>query len=79
MVQPFSLCSTINPWSPGNVISSIDQFYPQLNKLFPYDNQQEIKLWFVDLFGNHIYNYLLKGYIDIELIIDNLNNFAMDD
>ena len=79
LVQPFSLCSTINPWSPGNVISSIDQFYPQLNKLFPYDNQQEIKLWFINQYGDRIYNNLLTGYIDIELIIDNLNNFAMDD
>ena len=79
LVQPFSLCSTINPWSPGNVISSIDQFYPQLNKLFPYDNQQEIKLWFINQYGDRIYNDLLTGYIDIELIIDNLNNFAMDD
>ena len=76
---PFSLCSTINPWSPGNIIGSLETFYPNLNKLFPYDNQQEIKLWFIDQKGNHIYNRILSGYIDLELIIDNLNNFAMDD
>ena len=78
-VPTYSLCSTTNPWSPGNVISSINRFYPQLNKLFPYDNQQELKVWFINQYGNRIYNYVLSGYIDLELIIDNLNNFAMDD
>ena len=76
---PYSVCSTINPWSPGNIISSPKRIYSQLNKLFPYDNQQEIKLWFLNDYGNRIYNYCLSGYIDLELIIDNLNNFVMDD
>lgn len=77
--SPYSLCSTINPWSPGNIISSVDQFYPNLNRLFPYDNQQEIKLWFANRYSKPIPNNMLSGYIELELIIDNLNNFAMDD
>ena len=77
--SPYSVCSTINPWSPGNIISSLNRFFPQLNKLFPYDNQQEIKLWFINQKGGHVYNHIFTGYIDLELIIDNLNNFAMDD
>ena len=76
---PYSVCSTINPWSPGNVIGSCKQFYTNLNKLFPYDNQQEVKIWITNGRGNTIPNNLFNGYIDLELIIDNLNNFAMDD
>ena len=77
--SPYNLCSTINPWSPANIISSVDNFYPNLNKLFPYDNQQEVKLWFTNRYSKPMNNKFLSGYIDIELIIDNLNNFAMDD
>ena len=76
----YSLCSTMNPWSPKNIIGSLDRFYPTLNKLFPYDNSQEIKLWFIDNdVGDILENQYFKGYIDLELIIDNLNNFVMDD
>ena len=74
-----SLCSTLNPWSVKNIVASIDRFYPNLNKLFPYDNTQEIKIWLINSDSNILYNYNFKGYIDLELIIDNLNNFAMDD
>ena len=77
--SPFNICSTINPWSPGNIIGSVDQFYQNLNRLFPYDNQQEIKLWFTNRYSKSMNNNFLSGYIDLELIIDNLNNFAMDD
>ena len=76
---PYNLCSTINPWSPGNIIGSLETFYPNLNKLFPYDNQQEIKLWITNRYSKAFKNDVLSGYIDLELIIDNLNNFAMDD
>ena len=73
-----NVCSTINPWSPSNIICSLKDNFPVLNKLFPYDNQQEIKIWFTDLYGNKL-PCLFEGYIDLELIIDNLNNFAMED
>lgn len=74
------ICSSINPWGTKNIIGSIGRtFYPELNKLFPYDNSQQIKIWFINSLGNKVPNYIAHGYIDLELIIDNLNNFAMDD
>ena len=76
---PFSVCSTMNPWSPGNIICSVRKSYSVLNKLFPYDNTQEVKLWITNYKGDRIRNRIFNGYIDLELIIDNLNNFAMED
>ena len=74
-----SICSTINPWSPRNIIAGPNDTYTVLNKLFPYDNQQEIKIWFMNSKGDNVYNAgLYSGYIDLELIIDNENNFAID-
>ena len=76
---PMSVCSTVNPWSPGNIIGSRNQLFQNLNKLFPYDNSQQIKIWFSNFQGYRVQNAILEGYIDLELIIDNLNNFAMED
>ena len=49
-----------------------------LNKIFPYDRHDDFQLWFNDNDGNRIKNDYITGYIDLELIIDNSNNFSLE-
>ena len=49
-----------------------------LNKIFPYDGQNQFSIWFNDTEGNRCINNLITGYIDLELIIDNTNNISLD-
>ena len=74
------VCSSINPWSPGCIIAPVVRLHDVINRVFPYDNQQEIKIWFVDGTGRVLpnYNNILNGYLELELIIDNENNFTID-
>ena len=73
-----ALCSDINPWTAQNVISGYEFQSDSLTKIYPYNGSDEVKFWFLDLNGNSVkYNYA-RGYVDLELIIDNSNSFAMD-
>ena len=77
---PIMTCSSLNPWSPRNIIGSTTQYHDVINRVFPYDNQQEIRVWFIDQLGRILpnTNKTFDGYLELELIIDNENNFAID-
>lgn len=73
-----TVCSDINPWTQGNVIGSSDFKSDAMNKIFPYNGKDEIKIWFMDeLKKIHRLRYL-SGYIDLELIVDNTDSYVMD-
>ena len=73
-------CSSLNPWSPKNIIGWINSSFQNLNRIFPYDNQPMFKLWFDDSRGDRMpVNGLVYGWIELELIIDNENTFAIDE
>ena len=74
------VASSLNPWSSKNIIGTIEENFTTLNRIFPYDNSQTFKVWFVDNHGRIFPNTsLVVGFIELELIIDNQNNFVMDD
>ena len=74
------VCSSLNPWSPKNIIGTLSEDFSVLNRLFPYDNQQTFKIWFLNDCGGRFPNYkFFTGHIELELIIDNENNFAIDE
>ncbi len=73
-----SLCADFNPWTSNNIISGYEFQSDSLTKIYPYNGNDEIKFWFLDTNGERVkYNYA-RGYVDLELIIDNNNSFAMD-
>ena len=73
-----SVCSTLNPYSQQNIIGCLYEDHDMLNKIFPYDGQNQFSIWFNDAEGNRCINNLITGYIDLELIIDNTNNLNLD-
>ena len=73
-----SVCSTLNPYSQQNIIGCLYEDHDMLNKIFPYDGQNQFSIWFNDAEGNRCINNLITGYIDLELIIDNTNNISLD-
>ena len=73
-----SLCSDINPWTAKNIISGYSFHSDSLTKVYPYNRNDEARFWFLDVEGNPIKYDGARGYIDLELIIDNSNTFAMD-
>ena len=75
---PTSVCSTINPYSYQNIIGSLNEYHDMLNKMYPYDRQNNFQLWFNDKNGKRVVNDCATGYIDLELIIDNTNNINLD-
>ena len=75
---PRSVCSTINPYSQQNIIGSFNETHDMLNKIYPYDRQNNFLLWFNDAEGNRIENKNITGFIDLELIVDNNNNINLD-
>ena len=78
IIIPQSVCSTINPYSVQNIIGSLDEKHDMLNKIFPYDRHDTFQLWFNDVEGNRMKNDYITGYLDLELIVDNSNNFSLD-
>ena len=80
LTLPIMTCSSLNPWSPGNIIGPLEKEYEVINRIFPYDNQQEARIWFVDQNKRILPNLngVFDGYLELELIIDNENNFAID-
>ena len=75
---PISVCSTLNPYSCQNIIGSMNEKHDMLNKIYPYDNQNNFILWFNDEEGKRVTNTNITGYLDLELIIDNTNNLSLD-
>ena len=75
---PQSVCSTINPYSVQNIIGSLEEKHDMLNKIFPYDRHDTFQLWFNDNDGNRMKNDFITGYLDLELIVDNGNNFSLE-
>ena len=73
-----SLCSDINPWTAKNVISSYSFTSDALNKVFPFNGNDEIRFWFLDVEGNPVKYDYARGNIDLELIIDNTNTYALE-
>ena len=79
-IENIFVCSSLNPWSPKNIIGDFDTNFSMLNRIFPYDNQQTFKIWFTTDTGKRFPNHnWFTGYIELELIIDNENNFAIDE
>ena len=78
IIVPQSVCSTINPYSVQNIIGSLEEKHDVLNKIFPYDRHDDFQLWFNDNDGNRIKNDYITGYLDLELIVDNSNNFSLE-
>lgn len=73
-----TVCSDINPWTQCNIIGTSDFKSDAMNKIYPYNGKDEIKIWFMDELKNiHRLRYL-SGFIDLELIIDNTDSYAMD-
>ena len=78
IIVPQSVCSTLNPYSVQNIIGSLEEKHDVLNKIFPYDRHDDFQLWFNDVDGNRIKNDYISGYLDLELIVDNSNNFSLE-
>lgn len=78
IVSVQSVCSTINPYSIGNIIGSPKENHDMLNKIYPYDRQTDIQLWFNNADSERLVNNDITGYLDLELIVDNSNNLTLD-
>ena len=77
-IRRTSISGTINPWTKNNLIAPLQYDSDHLSKVFPYNGNPEIRFWFVDEEGNKIRWKWVRGYIDLELIIDNTDTYAMD-
>ena len=73
-----NVSSSINPWSKYNLISSLRFSSDTLTKMYPYDGNPEVKVWFTDRNGKRVNWKTARGYIDLELIVDNLDTYAID-
>ena len=56
----------------------MDETFHNLPRIFPWNGQKEISIWFLDQYCNVIEMPWVFGNIELELIIDNENNFAID-
>ena len=72
-----SLCSSINPWTKNNLIAPLSYSSDTLTKVFPYNGCTEAKFWFINNNGEKVRWRSVRGYIDLELIIDNSDSYAM--
>ena len=72
------VASSINPWSKNNIISKVDQTFQGMPRMFPWDNQQHITIWFLNSYGRIVESPCIKGSIELELIIDNENTFSYE-
>ena len=72
------VASTINPWSKNNIIGGATQTFQGMPRMFPWDNQQHITIWFLNSYGRIVESPCIKGVIDLELIIDNENTFSYE-
>ena len=73
------VCSSINPWSQKNIIGNPMEEFQAMPRVFPWNGEKHIDIWFLDENGQILHNPIVKGYIELELIIDNENTYALDE
>ena len=74
------VCSTINPWSAKNIIGRLTELFHNIPRMFQWDGSPEIKIWFLkNPTGERINVPVATGIIELELIIDNENTYALDE
>ena len=72
-----SICGSINPWTKNNIIAPTQYTSDTLTKVFPWNGNTEVKFWFINENGEKVRWRVVRGYIDLELIIDNSDSYAM--
>ena len=72
------VASSINPWSKNNIIGNISQTFHNMPRMFPWNGQQHITIWFLNSLGKYVEIPCIKGSIELELIIDNENTYAYE-
>ena len=72
-----SVCGSINPWTKNNLIAPLTYSSDTLTKVFPYNGCTEARFWFINENGEKTRWRTVRGYIDLELIIDNSDSYAM--
>ena len=72
-----SICGSINPWTKNNLIAPLSYSSDTLTKVFPYNGCTEARFWFINENGEKVRWRSVRGYIDLELIIDNSDSYAM--
>ena len=73
-----SICGSINPWTKNNLIAPLTYTSDTLTKVFPWNGCTEARFWFINDKGEKVRWRVVRGYIDLELIIDNSNTYALD-
>ena len=73
------ICSSINPWSQKNIIGQLSETFHNIPRLFPYNGERYIDFWFIDQNGTIVNEPIIRGHIELELIIDNENTYAIDE
>ena len=77
-IRRTSVCSSINPWTKNNLLAPLQYDSDTLTKVFPYNGNPEARFWFINEKGEKIRWRWVRGYIDLELIVDNTDSYAMD-
>ena len=77
-IRRASVCGNINPWTKNNIIAPLQYDSDHLSKVYPYSGNTEARFWFINDDGKKIRWKWVRGYIDLELIIDNSDTYAMD-
>ena len=73
------VCSSINPWSQKNMLGLIQENFYGMPRLFPWNGEKYIDIWFLNRQGEIVQNPIVRGYLELELIIDNENTYAIDE
>ena len=73
------VASSINPWSQKNIIGSPEEIFHNIPRLFPWNGAKHIDIWFLNHEGKVVDNPIVSGYLELELIIDNENTYALDE
>ena len=77
-IRSAGICGTINPWTKNNLIAPLTYSSDTLTKVFPWNGCTEARFWFINDKGEKVRWRVVRGYIDLELIIDNTDSYAMD-
>ena len=73
------VASSINPWSQKNIIGELAETFQTMPRLFPWNGEKYIDIWFLNMNGEIVQSPIIRGYIELELIIDNGNTYAIDE
>ena len=73
------VASSINPWSQKNIIGELAETFQAMPRLFPWNGEKYIDIWFLNMNGEIVQSPIIRGYIELELIIDNENTYAIDE